>query len=94
VLRQEVKAAQTLVLREELRSRRRVLRRLGYLTPDGLVTPKGAQLSVLLRIPALQSAAAITCAQVVSRPSYHVPNWLCVLAKCTSTAACQLSQAS
>ncbi len=41
VLRAEVKSAQTLVLRDELRSRRRVLRRLGYLTPDGLVTPKG-----------------------------------------------------
>jgi len=42
VLRREAKAAQTLVLREELKARRRVLRRLGYLTSGGLVTAKGA----------------------------------------------------
>lgn len=49
VLRAEVKSAQMLVLRDELRSRRRVLRRLGYLTPDGLVTPKGGSAPAPLR---------------------------------------------
>ena len=42
VLRREAKAAQSLVMRDELKARRRVLRRLGYLTSDGLVTAKGA----------------------------------------------------
>lgn len=40
-LRSEVRSAQTLVLRDELQGRRRVLRRLGHLTPEGLVTTKG-----------------------------------------------------
>jgi hypothetical protein len=57
VLRAEVKSAQTLVLRDELRSRRRVLRRLGYLTPDGLVTPKGGSAPVPLRVLMLHCTA-------------------------------------
>ena len=41
-LRREVKAAQSAVLKDELKSRRRVLRRLGYVTDEGVVTDKGA----------------------------------------------------
>jgi superfamily II RNA helicase len=41
-LRREAKAAQSLVLKDELKSRRRVLRRLGYITDEGVVTDKGA----------------------------------------------------
>lgn len=77
VLRTEVKLAQTLVLREELRSRRRVLRRLGYLTPDGLVTPKGELLPALQRtlMLMLQGAAchALTCYAAVTLLSPHRP---------------------
>ena len=40
-LRREAKAAQSLVLKDELKSRRRVLRRLGYVTEEGVVTDKG-----------------------------------------------------
>ena len=41
-LRREAKAAQGLVLKDELKSRRRALRRLGYLADEGVVTDKGA----------------------------------------------------
>lgn len=39
--RKEVKAAQNLILQAELKARRRVLRRLGYVDSDGVVTVKG-----------------------------------------------------
>ena len=39
--RKEVKAAQNLILQAELKARRRVLRRLGYVDNDGVVTVKG-----------------------------------------------------
>ena len=39
--RKEVKAAQNLILQSELKARRRVLRRLGYVDSDGVVTVKG-----------------------------------------------------
>ncbi|KAF5830217.1 NUC185 domain-containing protein [Dunaliella salina] len=39
--KREAKAAAGLILREELRARQRVLRRLGYVTPEGVVTLKG-----------------------------------------------------
>ena len=39
--RKEVKAAQSLILQSELKARRRVLRRLGYVDSDGVVTVKG-----------------------------------------------------
>jgi len=41
-LRREAKAAQGLVLKDELKSRRRALRRLGYVADEGVVTDKGA----------------------------------------------------
>ncbi|KAL3691924.1 hypothetical protein R1sor_005575 [Riccia sorocarpa] len=41
VARSEVRAASTLVFKDELKSRRRVLRRLGYATADGVVEMKG-----------------------------------------------------
>ncbi|KAL2622125.1 hypothetical protein R1flu_002330 [Riccia fluitans] len=41
VARSEVRAASTLVFKDELKSRRRVLRRLGYATVDGVVEMKG-----------------------------------------------------
>ena len=56
MLRREAKAAKTLVLREELRARRRVLRRLGYLTSEGLVTAKGAP-AVLTRMQTTASGS-------------------------------------
>ncbi|KAK9804329.1 hypothetical protein WJX72_007219 [[Myrmecia] bisecta] len=37
----EVQAAQSLILKDELKARRRVLRRLGYTDSDGVVTVKG-----------------------------------------------------
>lgn len=39
--RKEVKAAQNLILQSELKARRRVLRRLGYVDSNGIVTMKG-----------------------------------------------------
>lgn len=39
--RKEVKAAQSLILQAELKARRRVLRRLGYVDSEGVVTVKG-----------------------------------------------------
>lgn len=39
--RKEAKAAQSLILQSELKARRRVLRRLGYVDSDGVVTLKG-----------------------------------------------------
>ena len=39
--RKEVKAAQNLILQAELKARRKVLRRLGYVDSDGVVTVKG-----------------------------------------------------
>mmetsp|Transcript_5957 Transcript_5957/g.15823 ORF Transcript_5957/g.15823 Transcript_5957/m.15823 type:complete len:1086 (-) Transcript_5957:281-3538(-) len=39
--KREAKAAAGLILREELRARQRVLRRLGYVTSEGVVTLKG-----------------------------------------------------
>lgn len=39
--RREVKSATGLILQEDLKSRRRVLRRLGFVDSDGLVTKKG-----------------------------------------------------
>ena len=39
--KREAKAAAGLIMREELRSRQRVLRRLGYISQEGVVTLKG-----------------------------------------------------
>jgi len=39
--KREAKAAAGLILKEELRARQRVLRRLGYATSEGVVTLKG-----------------------------------------------------
>ena len=39
--RKEVKSAQNLILQAELKARRRVLRRLGYVDSEGVVTVKG-----------------------------------------------------
>ena len=39
--RKEVKAAQNLILQQELRARRRVLRKLGFVDSNGIVTMKG-----------------------------------------------------
>ena len=39
--KREAKSAAGLILREELRARLRVLRRLGYVTQEGVVTLKG-----------------------------------------------------
>ena len=39
--RKDVKAAQNLILQAELKARRRVLRRLGYVDSEGVVTVKG-----------------------------------------------------
>jgi ATP-dependent RNA helicase DOB1 len=41
VARREAKAAAGLVLSEELKARQRLLRRLGYVDDDGLITAKG-----------------------------------------------------
>ena len=45
--RKEVKAAQNLILQSELKARRRVLRRLGYVDSDGVVTVKGRAAAVI-----------------------------------------------
>ena len=39
--RKEVKAAQNLILQQELKARRRVLRKLGFVDSNGIVTMKG-----------------------------------------------------
>ena len=44
-LRREVKAAQSLIMKDELKARRRVLRRLAYVNDEGVVTDKGARSS-------------------------------------------------
>lgn len=41
VLKRELKAAQGLIMRDELKGRQRVLRRLGYMDSEGVVTLKG-----------------------------------------------------
>ena len=50
-LRREAKAAQGLVLKDELKSRRRALRRLGYLADEGVVTDKGADQCQAAAVP-------------------------------------------
>ena len=39
--RKEVKAAQSLILKDELKRMQRVLRRMGYVDPQGVITVKG-----------------------------------------------------
>ena len=41
IARKEVKAAQNLILQQELKARRRVLRKLGFVDSSGIVTMKG-----------------------------------------------------
>jgi superfamily II RNA helicase len=40
-IKRNIEAAESMVLKDELRHRMRVLRRLGYLDPSGMVTKKG-----------------------------------------------------
>ena len=40
-LRQQARDSQTIAMREELRRMKRVLKRLGYITPEGVLGPKG-----------------------------------------------------
>lgn len=42
LLHKEARAAQSLIMKDELKARRRVLRRLGYVTDEGVVADKGA----------------------------------------------------
>ncbi|GAB4818279.1 hypothetical protein N2152v2_005325 [Parachlorella kessleri] len=76
--RKEVKAAQSLVLLEDLRHRRKVLKRLGYVDADGLVTLKGRVASEI------QTGEELVLAEMIFAGQFKelAHDQLCALVSC------------
>ena len=55
-VRADIKAAETMILKEELKQRMRVLRRLGYISEDGVVSTKGHVCYLISLLPTNQSS--------------------------------------
>ena len=67
--RKEVKAAQNLILQAELKARRRVLRRLGYVDSEGVVTVKGRAAAEI------QSADELVLTELMFNGAFKVGFW-------------------
>ncbi len=67
--KKEAKAAQSLILKEELRARRRVLRRLDYIDADGVVSKKGQVAAEI------QSADELVMTELIFNGVFNVRRW-------------------
>ncbi|DBA84763.1 hypothetical protein WJX77_001199 [Trebouxia sp. C0004] len=77
--KKEVKAAQNLILQAELKARRRVLRRLGYVDSDGVVTVKGRAATEI------QSADELVLTELMFSGAFKelTPDQVVALVSCT-----------